>query len=1037
MKKKIVNAFLMMALIASSLGTFVSCKDYDEDAYVDLRNRISNEVSLRETLKKQVDNLEQALKDLRAYADATFVTKNELNQILQNYLTKQEAANTYVTLAVYNEYVTNNDARITIIENAIKDLEKDIESIKKDMENMATKEDIAALEVKIGKANEAASEALGKANQALNLATENAQKIEELEKKIGELPEWIDPEKFDPTSLWDAIKLLQEAIAGIPDEIKNVNIRVDSLVAVIDGYALRIELLEQNFDSLALVVNNQGDQILKLQEQILNIQKEWNTKIEIVLNQAIAVSDEAKQLAQDALKKATEAVLAAEAANAKASNAEQLALNAFYMAQEACEIAKKLREDLDDAIKRAEEAAKKAEDAQKKAEDAAKKAEEFYNKMKEIDPCNCPKDLEERLKKAENDAAMAKETADAAKKIADALEGRVKTLEGKVKDLEDKDTEHDAAIADLYDKLSKIVSGNCTCGDLKDKAEEAAKKADELEKKADELEDAIDELEDAIEDLKADIDNQIFGIQIQATENPVFGYLNVPVNVHSNMLMSYYYCGSDGFGFFFPSKGDKWVNDEEDFTDEEIAIMTNGAGLPSVPGYDSYNSSDGIPKDSEGPLYLGRVFMNINPSSTDFTGQAVTLINSQGAQSPVMLNPVRTSDKFLTFGYDRTTRAGSGFYDAEAYINISDVNKIAVNSLIGVEELMDRAKAAYKSKSKGAFLDLAVDLYNSVDNRVAANAVKTTWTDSEGKEKSVVSDYSVGAAVVKPLSFNTLNLDRLKKGLPGKSFINKWIEKIISQIKIRFPNINAEVQRAIDAGMFSFETVQCLKKDQVVVTFTATVNGKCQTYEVTINLDQSAKEAQDWDNFIKDATMEAVKSGHDISVEVAWILNDALPHAWKASIEQAKQDMIDSMKKYVEDAYSKLNGYIKLYELFDINLVAHDSGKGFAFVSQIANAPTTITSATKLYPTSNTTEYFAPAYKKYVAISNVLDAATGTPVSDAAAKAAAATGTNMNQVISGDTPVTVNGQAGYIYEISYAAVDYRGYKTRQKFYVQF
>jgi len=130
MKKKIVNAFLMMALIASSMGTFVSCKDYDEDAYVDLRNRISNEVSLRDALQKQVDNLEKALADLKAVA----VTKDELAQTLKSYLTKEDAANTYVTLKVYNEYITNNDAKLVLINNAIKDLEAQIADIKKDMD---------------------------------------------------------------------------------------------------------------------------------------------------------------------------------------------------------------------------------------------------------------------------------------------------------------------------------------------------------------------------------------------------------------------------------------------------------------------------------------------------------------------------------------------------------------------------------------------------------------------------------------------------------------------------------------------------------------------------------------------------------------------------------------------------------------------------------------------------------------------------------------------------------------------------------------
>ena len=1036
MKKKILNAFLMVALIASSMGTFVSCKDYDEDAYVDLRNRISNEVSLRETLQKQVDNLKQALAALEEAAK-THVTYDQLNATLKNYLTKEEAAKTYVTLSEYNLFVTNYQTWKIDIDNAINDLKDRVANIEAKMENMATKDDLAALWTAINAANQAASDALGKANDAWNLGKENEERIKKLEELVGNLPtDW--PEEFNPQSLWDAIKLLQEAVAGLPEEIANINIRVDSLCAVIDGYGLRITLLEQNFDSLSNVVSIQGDQILKLQEQIIEIQQEFNAKIEIVLNQAITASDEAKELAQQALKKATEALITAEAANAKASNAEQLALNAFYMAQEACEIAKKLQEDLAESIKKAEDAAKKAEDAQKKAEEAADKAEKLLEEMKKLvgTGCECPKDLEERLKKAENDAAMAKEAADAAKKIAEALEDRVKTLEEKAKAAEEKNIEQDEKIADLYDKLSKIVSGDCSCGDLKKKVEDMGDKVDKLEKKADELEDAIKDLEDAIKDIKADIDGQIYGIQVQATDNAVFGYLNIPANVHSNLLMSYYYNELD-HAFEFPTVDlPKWVDPDEMFTAEEVAIMTGGAAdFKSVPGYKFYSSSEGVP--AEGPLYLGRVFMNINPSSTDFSGKTVTMINSKGEESPVTLTPIKTSDKLLTFGYDRSTRAGVGFYEAEASIDAGSVNKIAVNSLVTVEDLLDRAKAAIKNKSKSDVVSLIADIYNSVDNRVEATALKATWTDSEGKEKSVISDFSLGAAVVKPLSFNTLNQDRFKKGIPGKNFVNKWIEKIISQIKIHFPDINEEVQRAIDAGMFSFETVNALKKDQAIITFTTTLNGEHKKFELTINFDQSAKEAQDWDNFVKDATLESVKSGHNVSVEIAWILNDALPHAWKKSIETAKTDMINSMKAYVEDAFTKINGYVKLYELFDITLVAHDTSKGWTFVSQIANAPTTITSSTKLFPTSNTTEYVAPAFKKYIAISNVYDAATGAPVSDAAAKAAAAAGDNMNQVISGDTPVTVNGQAGYVYEISYAAVDYRGYQTRQKFYVQF
>lgn len=1019
MKKKIVNAFLMMALIASSMGTFVSCKDYDEDAYVDLRNRISNEVSLRETLKKQVDNLEAALNKLKEEA----ATKEELKA----YLTKEEAAKTYVTIAVYNEYITNNDAKITIINNAIKDLEKAIEDIKKDM---ATKDDLAALAVQIQKANEAASEALGKANEALNLSKENAEKIAELEKIIGNIPP-----QFDPSTLWEAIQKLQDAIAGIDDKIVNINVRIDSIMGALEGYELRISLLEQNFDSLSQVVNLQGDQILEIQQQIIDLQNLWNNKIEIIVNQAITVSDEAKQLAQDALKKATEALLAAEAANAKASNAEQLALNAFYMAQEACEIAKKLQSDLEEAIKRAEDAAKKAENAQKKAEDAQAECEKILEEIKKYSAagCDCPKDLEERLQAAENKAELAKNAADAAKALAEALEGRVKTLEDKVKAAEDKDKEQDDSIADLYKKLSEIVTEGCSCGDLKKKVEDLDKEVDDLDKKIGDVDKKVDDLKKDVDDLKKDFDNlkkdvksMITDIIIQGTENPVLGYINVPLDARSTMLMCYF--GKSDNAFAFPAAGGQWVFDDERFTDEDIAIMTGGGSLSSVPGYFTQAGGECFTKEgmTSGQVLMGRVFMTVNPSTIDFSGKTFTLENSQGKQSIVTLSAAAKSDKLLTFGYDRT-RADNGFYEAAAYMDINDANLTSLRLSLDIDGLKASAKAALKNKSVSSAVSLLAELYKSIDNQIEANAVKASWTDSEGKEHSVYSNYAIGTTTVKPLSFNTLKIDRLKSW-PGKKLIYKAIDKIISQIKIHVPSI--DLDKAI-----TFNEVEA-KGNEVTVSFNAYVNGHLQTVTLTVTTD-----SEDITTLQQLEELIYTSEDGEVKVNLAMLINkiNNLDDEWEAAIETAKDDMIAGMQKYVDRAYNKANSIFTLYSLLDINLVVFQPGKGFKFCGPTVERATMLSGTANLIPTSNCAEYLAPAYKKYIAISNVYDASTKAPLSqgEAIAKAQAAAGKNFNQVISGDATLTISGEAGYIYEISYAAVDYHGMKTRQTFYVQF
>lgn len=56
MKKKIINVFLMALLAMVTVGTVVSCKDYEEDNYSDLNGKFTN---LSGQLQDQIDALEK------------------------------------------------------------------------------------------------------------------------------------------------------------------------------------------------------------------------------------------------------------------------------------------------------------------------------------------------------------------------------------------------------------------------------------------------------------------------------------------------------------------------------------------------------------------------------------------------------------------------------------------------------------------------------------------------------------------------------------------------------------------------------------------------------------------------------------------------------------------------------------------------------------------------------------------------------------------------------------------------------------------
>ncbi len=95
------------------------------------------------------------------------------------------------------------------------------------------------------------------------------------------------------------------------------------------------------------------------------------------------------------------------------------------------------------------------------------------------------------------------------------------------------------------------------------------------------------------------------------------------------------------------------------------------------------------------------------------------------------------------------------------------------------------------------------------------------------------------------------------------------------------------------------------------------------------------------------------------------------------------------------------------------------------------------------YPTTYNLEIVSPAFKKFVGICNAVNVATGKSAQDgdAAAKAAldkANKGTLFNEVIDGRNLRVATGDLtpGFIYEVAYSALDYRGFTSTNKYYFQ-
>ena len=127
MKKKIINGFLMVALLAATVTSFVSCKDNDEDVKTDLIAQ----------LQKQAVDLKTAWQAddaaLNTAITAAYTTADEaVKQAAKNYTDAREqavkdwvAGEGYLKKTEFNDSLTNNDnfkAVVTKLNTAADDI---------------------------------------------------------------------------------------------------------------------------------------------------------------------------------------------------------------------------------------------------------------------------------------------------------------------------------------------------------------------------------------------------------------------------------------------------------------------------------------------------------------------------------------------------------------------------------------------------------------------------------------------------------------------------------------------------------------------------------------------------------------------------------------------------------------------------------------------------------------------------------------------------------------------------------------------------
>ena len=647
----------------------------------------------------------------------------------------------------------------------------------------------------------------------------------------------------------------------------------------------------------------------------------------------------------------------------------------------------------------------------------------------------------------------------------DNLKGDITTLKGDVAQAKQDAADAKAEATRLFNEAKELIATakqeaidaakNYT-NQTKAELEAAYKEADAaLEGKisalSTELKGLLNQLSDALYKL-------VTGVVIQGTENPVTGGINTPFDISTNLLAAYYGYNKTGVNVNFP-------------------IGSNNSGYAScyvrpdeAKGFTPLIAPEKIAEANDLMMYensltyggnAGKLYVTVNPSSADMSGLKFNLVDTQD-------NPAagyddftlrKCNDKLMTFGWTRAAEE-NGFYVANANVKDPQAAKpdIDLGALKNVaKNVLD--KISNPGNTRLDIVDGVTTIYKQINNKLVAYGVKIPgkYTDANEVEhaRNIYSQYKLAATAIKPLSYATLK-DGLNKSIPmiptleskGISinmddFTWKDIEEMDSievEIKLdEYPDIDnikidgtavpdvditqpeVEVEKIYDDKGVLIDVRVTVKDAEVEIgdidfsQVNVTIGTKTETLKVKVPMDQ-------FNEIIR-----------DLNDQVGGMLGNVTDMVDKVNNAISTVDSyINKVNSFIKKLNNKLrnpNALLQItmfYETADGSYAQLNAVKSKALASRMKLGGKS-EGAILLIPSSYTAEMFAPALKKYIAV---------TSAPSAAAQEYANKGLNMNQVIDGrcHNVVFQANQKG-LYEIAYSAVDFHGFITTRKFYI--
>lgn len=636
------------------------------------------------------------------------------------------------------------------------------------------------------------------------------------------------------------------------------------------------------------------------------------------------------------------------------------------------------------------------------------------------------------------------------------------TLDGKIGLLDSKIDQVDSSLRTLINEYDLAIG----------------LRLDALDQFTTENREAIEALQARVDSLFGQLENRlnklITSIVNQGTHNPLFGKASLPIGIESNILINYSGV-SDSPNFVFPTDRQMNIAYDSDYilSDADLRVI-NAAGNVKTE-YIANGQTLFNPYDEAHPDYmcLGKVYTTINPNNVNFAGQTLPLVDSRDNAAPIELK-LRKSNELLDFGL---TRAGNnnGFYEADAIMPATRENIAKMNIHIDAS-LKQAAKDLLKERNRSTIFGMVRAVYDQLNGFLPAYGLKAAW-EANGKEYAVYSKYEFAVCTFRPLSYGFFYDKHINTHLPiidpfGEAFLNLDPSKY----KFSIPNVDLSgVRTTLD---FQFSEFNLTYEGNLQLDGFVTVNGKTEPIhgEVDPNdLDdfvQSIKnqinsKVGDWQQSLDQAFENAIRDlANQIQADVNSMLADM-----EADINGTIKDMItdiqDEVNNRVGDYLNKFDSFIDKYNKLAAKVndiikypnaylqltMIYNTGSGYHHVSTNPAHPTTFRHAggdgMMLYPTTHNAEILTPAYRKFIACTNVwkgtnakgsVNAQSGN--ADCLAKANALNhGAGMNQVFKGSQrrfalPASKSELAsGYTYELTYVGVDYHGVTSTAKFYI--